>query len=402
MDRDDEMATRINSIHIRHYRALADVRLDLGPVGVLFGPNGSGKSTLLDTLWFVRDCAIRGVELASANRSHGIGILFDGAPEDDQRVSIELRTDAVHYALQFDLSSGRINPWPGERLKSCNAGGIVRIDRDVGSQHAQLYHSATEQRAAYKLLRNPDKLTLNLYLEFNPADEDAGSLDRLLHFVRHYNSRSFFFHRLKTQGSESSPETRLWGRGDNAWSVLRNLHDRRNRDDRFETIIQFMREAFPSFEDIILEQTGPSSVYASFYEKDRAKPILASGVSDGHLQLLLILTALFSEGPDREALILLDEPEISLHPWALTVLAKAIRVAGNSWDKQVLVATHSPMLISQFEPHEIIATETEGGRARLRRVSEIEGVQDLLEQYAAGSLYMSETIGAQAPREAAG
>jgi predicted ATPase len=251
------MATRINGIHIRHYRALADVRLDLGPVGVLFGPNGPGKSTLLDT----------------------------------------------------------------------------------------------------------------------------------------HNSRSFFLHRLKTQGSESSPDTRLSDRGDNAWSVLRNVHDHRNRDYRFDTITQFMREAFPSFEDIMLEQTGPSSVHSSFYEKNRAKPILASGVSDGHLQLLLILTALFSEGPDRAAQILLDEPEISLYPWALAVLAKAIREAGNSWDKQVFVATHSPVLISQFEPHEIIATETEGGRARLRRVSEIEGVQDLLEQYAAGSLYMSETIG---------
>jgi len=75
--------TRISNIHIRNYRALADVRLDLGPVGILFGPNGAGKSTLLDSLWFVRDCAIRGVELASASRSHGIGILFDGATEED-------------------------------------------------------------------------------------------------------------------------------------------------------------------------------------------------------------------------------------------------------------------------------------------------------------------------------
>jgi predicted ATPase len=264
------MATRISSIHIHNYRALADVSLDLGPVGVLFGPNGSGKSTLLDTLWFVRDCAIRGVERASALRSHGIGVLFDGAPEDDQR------------------------------------------------------DSHLKQSGSYEL-RDPEKLTLSLYLGFNPADEEAGSLDRLLHFVRFYHSRSFFLHRLKTQGSESSPDVRLWDRGDNAWSVLRNLHDRKNRDDRFETIMQFMREAFPSFDDMIIEQTGPNSVYAHFFEKSRSRPILASGVSDGHLQLLLILIALFSEDPDREALILLDEPEVSLHPWALAVLAKAIR-----------------------------------------------------------------------------
>lgn len=161
--------------------------------------------------------------------------------------------------------------------------------------------------------------------------------------------------------------------------------------------MHFMREAFPSFDDIFLEQTGPNSVYASFFEKGRSRPILASGVSDGHLQLLLILIALFSEGPDREALVLLDEPEISLHPWALVVLAKAIRAAGDTWNKQVLVATHSPVLISQFEPEEIIAAEIEAGRTRLRRVSEMEGIRDLLNEYATGSLYMSETIGAQGP-----
>ena len=321
-----------------------------------------------------------------------------GAGEGDQRVSIELQTDTVRYTLEFDLASGRIDPLPGEQLTNLST-NEVRIARDAGSESARLYNSHLQQSALYEL-RDPEKLTLNLYLGFNPVDEPASSLDRLLHYVRLYHSRSFFLHRLKTQGSESSPEVRLWDRGDNAWSVLRNLHDRKNRDDRFTTILKFMREAFPDLEDIVLEQTGPNSVYASFDETGRSRPILASGISDGHLQLLLILVALFSEGRAREALILLDEPEASLHPWALVVLAKAIRAAGAEWNKQVLVATHSPVLISQFDPEEIIAAETEDGRTRLRRVSEMDGIQDLLDEYASGSLYMSETIGAQSPPRA--
>lgn len=264
------MATRISSIHVHNYRALADVHLDLGAIGVLFGPNGSGKSTLLDTLWFVRDCAIRGVEVASSQRSHGIGVLFDGTREDDQRISSELQTDTVSYALQFDLTSGRIDPSPGERLTSLSR-NEVRIDRDVGSQNAWLYNSHVQQSASYQL-RDPEKLTLSLYLGFNPADEEAGSLDRLLHFVRLYHSRSFFLHRLKTHGSESSPDVRLWEHGDNAWSVLRNLHDRKNRDDRFETIMRFMREAFPSLEDIVLEQTGPTQFMLAFLSRAARVP----------------------------------------------------------------------------------------------------------------------------------
>jgi predicted ATPase len=393
------MVTRIEHVRIRNYRSLADVSLDIGPVGVLFGPNGSGKSTFLDTLWFVRDCAIRGVEPASASRSHGVGILFDQAEDNDQRIAIDIRTDRVRYELGFDLSSGRINSSPGEHLVSLSTGRDL-IRREAGSDRAHLYHHAVSQAADIQL-REPEKLTLSSYLNFNPADDEAGSLDRLLHFVRLYHSRSFYLHRLKTRGSDSGPEVRLRDRGDNAWSVLRNLHDRRQVDDRFNVITQFMSKAFPTFDTLVLEQTGPTSVYARFLENGHTREVLASGVSDGHLQMLLLLTALFSEG-SRETVVLLDEPEISLHPWALAVLGEAIRTASYEWNKQVLVATHSPVLISQFEPHEIIATETEDGRTRVRPVSEIEGVGELLENYAAGSLYMSQAIGAQEPGLAAG
>ncbi len=95
----------------------------------------------------------------------------------------------------------------------------------------------------------------------------------------------------------------------------------------------YMAEAFPVFDGIVLEQTGPSSVYASFLEKGRSEAIFASGISDGVLQLLLLLLALFAEG-DREAVLLFDEPEVSLHPWALSVLARAIRCAAAQWGKQ--------------------------------------------------------------------
>ena len=70
--------SRLTRMSVRNYRALADVQLELRPINVVFGPNGAGKSTLLDSLYFFRDCAIRGVEVASSERDHGIGILWDG------------------------------------------------------------------------------------------------------------------------------------------------------------------------------------------------------------------------------------------------------------------------------------------------------------------------------------
>ena len=383
----------LEQIRVRNYRALADVNIEVGPVNVFFGPNGAGKSTLLDTVYFFRDCAIRGVELASSNRDHGIGLLWDGANED-ARIEVELTGGGVTYELAFTLSAGRIDPYPGEKLVSASR-KLTLIDRHPGSDKAKLYHEQITQAVPIDL-REPDKLSLGLFLDFNRGDPEAGKLDRLLHFVRMYHSRSFRLSALKRTGSESSHQTRLWDLGDNAWSVLRNVQDKRHVDSRYDTIMQYMAEAFPFFDGIVLEQTGPNAVYASFQEKFRSQPVFASGASDGVLQLLLMLIALFSEG-DRESVLLLDEPEIALHPWAITTLSKAVKHAAAEWRKQVFIATHSPVLISQFEPEDVVVARTEGDRARFDRLPQIEEVTDLLDEYAAGALYMSEAIARQSP-----
>ena len=161
-----------------------------------------------------------------------------------------------------------------------------------------------------------------------------------------------------------------------------------------------MAMAFPAFDGIVLEQTAPTSVYASFLEKGRRDGIFASGVSDGHLQLLLLLIALFSEG-DNESVLLFDEPETSLHPWAVAVFGEAVKAAAEQWNKQIFLATHSPVLISQFEPQDTLVAEIEDGRARFDRLSDLEEIQDLLEDYAAGSLYMSEMVAPQGPNTTA-
>ena len=383
----------LERVCVRNYRALADVDIEVGPINVLFGPNGAGKSTLLDTVYFFRDCAIRGVEVASSERDHGIGLLWDGAG-DDSRILVELTGSGVTYGLSFSLAAGRIDPLPGERLVSSGR-DLTLIKRAPGSRSASLFNKNLKQ-APDIVLREPDKISLGLFLDFNHGDHEAGNLDHLLHYVRFYHSRSFHLAALKRRGSESSHQTRLWDSGNNAWSVLRNVQDKRNVDARYDTIMEYMAKAFPTFDGIVLEQTGPSSVYASFQEKTRSEAIFASGMSDGVIQMLLLLLALFSEG-DREAVLLFDEPEVSLHPWAISVLARAIRRASSQWKKQVFVATHSPVLISQFEPEDILVARVEQGSARFDRLSQIEEIKDLLEEYAPGSLYMSEAIGSQGP-----
>ncbi|MCX6358292.1 MAG: AAA family ATPase [Armatimonadetes bacterium] len=386
------MSAGFTSIRIRNYRALADVSLPLGPITALFGPNGSGKSSILDTVWFVRDCAIRGVDVASSQRSHGIGLLFDGAGAEDN-LEITLATVDAEYRLEFGLSSGRIESYPGERLTAVGWPTPL-LQRPVGRANASVW-SADQGKRIDVDLRDPTRLSLERYLDMGTPPAVALGMDHALRAVHRYNCRGFLLHRLGQFGSEVGHETWLYDRGENLFSVLRNLKDRSGRDDRYGMIDRLMRRAFPCFDGLEMEQTSPTTVYCSFIDTMRRDPIRASGVSDGHLQMLLLLTSLFAEPRDREPLLLLDEPETSLHPWALAVLAEAVRYATHDFGRQVLLATHSPVLISQFAPEESVVTELRDGRTALTRVSEIPEVAGLLADYAAGSLYMAEVLGPQ-------
>lgn len=209
-----------------------------------------------------------------------------------------------------------------------------------------------------------------------------------------YHSRSLNLRELKRLGSPAGIESRVNEDGENLWSVLRVLDGRRLIDERYATVMRYMTEAFPTFSGLILESPAPTVIYARFLESGRERPVYASEMSDGHIQFLFMLTVLFS-GEEAGSLLMIDEPETSLHPWALAVLGSAIREATEKWDRQIILATHSPVLMSQFEPNELLAVESKEGRTQITRVSEMEDIQDLLQDYAAGSLYMSGVIAPQ-------
>lgn len=384
----------LTRVRTRNYRSLADVTVDVGGVTVLFGHNGSGKSTFLDVAWFFRDCALNGVDVAAERRGHGIGLLWDGADEREPIV-LGLAAAGVQYELRCSLAGGRIDPRVGERLIAST--GEVLLERNPGSDRAQFFvPGGTEP--TFVGLREPNKLALARYLDHTLHMTGVSALDQLLRATHWHHSRSFRWWQLKVRGSESGSAVVLAEDGRNLWSVLRNLHDRRSVDRRYDTILEYMREGFPGFRDLVFEATGANSVYCSMVDARRKAPVAASGMSDGHLQMLLLLTALFADAP-REALLLLDEPEVSLHPWPIAVLARAIKRACAEGPRQVMIATHSPVLLSQFAVEEILTASLVEGQTQLRRVSEITELGDLLEQYAVGSLYMAEAIAPQSEPE---
>lgn len=387
------MGNRLTRLNVENFRSLADISIDIRPINVLFGPNGSGKSTLLEAIRLVSDCVSRDVEEAARKRNNGYGMLRQGLNEG-QGIVIGLETASAKYVLRLGFLGGQIVPYAGEFLYSKEL-EVRLVARGIGDDQADFYYS--EMTPEFTRSTFPEKLALIQYMQGSELiPEEALDLRNLLNSVRFYHSHYIDLYGLKHRGSESGMEISLREDCGNLWSVLRNIHGKSAIDSRYETIISFMRKSFPNFKDIVFDSAGPNGVYASFVEKGFQDPIPVLGVSEGHLQMLIHLTALFSEETDQDSLIVFDEPETSLHPYAISVFAEAVKHATKEWNKQVFIATHSPVLISQFAPEDLLVTGLdESGQTVLTRVSEMKDIQDLLEDYATGSLYMAEAIAPQ-------
>ncbi|MCB9529450.1 MAG: AAA family ATPase [Myxococcales bacterium] len=222
------------------------------------------------------------------------------------------------------------------------------------------------------------------------------ALHAALSGLRVYHGGRFDLDHLRRRGSDAQPATVLDERGENLWAVLRTLRERDPEGPRALAIEHFMRRAFPEFQSVRTEQIGPEVVVGRIVERHRRRPLSAAAAPDGLLHLLLVLTAMFAPEPGECPLVLLDEPDISLHPWALVVLAEATQRCAEL-GRRVVLATHSPVLLSQFAPSECRVVEQREGATCVTPLEDIEGIADLLDDYAAGALYMAQAIAPQRP-----
>jgi len=379
----------ITHVSIKNYKSLADVSVDLGPLTVLVGQNGTGKSNFVDALRFVSEAVQLGLAQAIKAR-HGINaILFSASQKRSNHMSMMLDFDFIdgHRSYSFEIAKTSKSDY------FVHTESLHGPDIDLNLTHGL---GDIQDATGKKVVNTPTyKSYKTLTLSFLNPDVtlEQNVSPTAIHLMREFLTNAGYYtilpETLSTLG-DSQTTSVLAQDGSNIGSVLRLL--KTESKDRFHSLIDFMSYAVPDIRDISFQEIGGYIVVKLTHRVNDHDAIFdIKQESDGTLRLLGILAALHQD--PAPSLITIEEPELMIHPGVLGVLSDAIIEA--SLRSQIIVTTHSPDLISRFDPSVIRVVEKVDGATRISPMedAQIETVKQKL--FSTGELMLLQGLRGQ-------
>jgi predicted ATPase len=366
--------TALDYITVKGFKSIASVeKLALRPINVIIGANGSGKSNFIGVFSFLHE--IREGRLQAYVRSAG------GA---EQLLHFGSRTTGgIHFALSFNIPEG-VNQY---RLSLAPTGDDSLYPR---SEIASYWN----KRAEYKTPLDIELLSRGNGREAGISDP---TLTRTEGWVRERLRRWRVYHVHDT--SAASPMRKTAQLNDN--DVLRpdgsNLPAflyllQRKHPEAYGLVRATVQRVAPFFDDFLLKPDpfNEETIRLAWKHKASDQYFEASALSDGSLRFITLATLFLQPESYRPSVILVDEPELGLHPSAITLLASLVKQA--SVRTQVILSTESSLLLDHFQPEEVLVADRVNEATRLTRLDP-ERLASWLEDYSLGQLWEKNELG---------
>lgn len=346
----------------------------LGRLNVFIGGNGAGKSNLMQAFRFLR-------EIVQQNLAH-----YSLARGADNLLYFGRKTSKfMEFFLEF--GEGSLSNSYRLLLGPTDEGTLVVNQETVYFHDRERYKQATSEYISLGSKESALAATKSRIAGWVRRDLDTY---RLYHF--HDTSDS-----APVKGAGPVEDNRfLRPDASNLAAFLYRLQKR--FPDHYRNIEDAVRQIAPFFERFNLEPSrlAPDKIRLEWKEKGSDAYFNAMSLSDGTLRFLCLATLLLQ--PELPAVVLLDEPELGLHPAAVSLLADLMSSAATK--TQLLVATQSVTLVNQFEPEQVWTVDRVNGQSEFRHL----GRQDLsvwLERYGnydgygLGELWEKNVLGAR-------
>ena len=363
----------IHSVTIEGFRGLRSIQnLQLPQLSVLIGANGAGKSTL-----------IRFFEMLSwmlKSRSLQEFIIRQGGG-DDQFFMGARKTPRIHAELCLTTRDGK-NDYRFDLLHRA-AGDTVMVMNEA-------YRFSSHSIPTPAQWTEIDHVGLESGL-LDQKGKTALTISKLLQQCSTYQ-----FHDTSSNAPihnrwDITNSFRLRSDGGNLAAVLFDLRNKDNK--RYTLIIKQIQRVLPSFKDFVLEPEA-GKVLLRWVGKHNDKVFGTHLTSDGSLRLFCLLTLLNLPPAQLPDVMFFDEPELGLHPHAITLVAEMLkRLSGY---KQVFIATQSPYMVDCFDLENIIVAESRQGETSLRNLSREKYQAWLDDDYQLSDIWLKTAIGDEA------
>ena len=357
----------VEKISIAGFKSISSAEVELRPVNVLIGANGSGKSNFIGAFGFLQ--AIRAGHLQDyvARAGGAERILHFGA-----RV-----TDRLRFHVYFQ--------------NSVNQYDLVLSPTDSDQLYPYTENVLFWDRSRYS--RPFDKPLVGIGGEAG-ISSPSSSIET---YVRNHLDRWRIYHFHDTSTNSPFKKTAdlhdnryLREDGSNLAAFLYYLQEKHKI--QYEQIRRTIQLAAPFFDDFQLEPLALNSdkIRLEWRHLGSDAYFDASALSDGTLRFIALAT-LFLQPPSlRPSIILLDEPELGLHPAAVTLLESLIAMASD--ETQMILATQSPTLLDHFGPEDILVADRVNGGTEFTRL-EPDMLEIWLERYSIGELWEKNEFG---------
>lgn len=384
----------IKHITIENYKSIRKLDLDLKSLNVLIGSNGAGKSNFISFFNLLQNIIkenLRGYVLAKGGQEP---FLYYGS-----KIStfIYAKIDFVYESYDFALTPTLENilafknevfvKYTNEQRLLPNTGFSTHPNLESGKIGVDdIYNLTSTHHVDYETRINK----IIKYDNQQSHDED----DTVLQIRNNLsNIQVFHFHDTSDTSPLKSIVTNndnlfLRADGQNLSCMIKLIYDK--YPDYYHMIVDTIRNVVPDFHDFVIRQNSDFLTLEWFNKNNVDIPWKAHYLSDGSLRFIALAVLLLMPSELQPQVIIIDEPEIGLHPTALNVLSGLIKRA--SLERQVIISTQSAELLSQFEPDDVIVVDKKDNASEFKRLNNSD-LGKWLENYTLGELWESNVIG---------
>jgi predicted ATPase len=361
------MSQQLNRIVIKGYKSIKDCDLELGNLNVLIGANGAGKSNFISIFEMLGKVLAR--ELSFYVQRKGINPLLYNGKETTDSIFAEFNYESLLYSYDLEWTEHDSLYFREEKV-------YVDGKHILGEGGYSESHALNTIRNARVHLLIPQDILIPNWRVYQFQDTSPSS-------------------RIKAENNVSDCESLLRD-ASNLAAFLYRIQE--NYPTEYKKILRAIQRIAPYFKDFELKpkEQNNEQIILRWKQKDYSGILIPSQLSDGTLRFICLATLLLQPKELQPAIIIIDEPELGLHPYAMTIFAELVKKV--STRKQIILATQSSELLDHFNADDVIVVDRTDNGSEFKRLNEEQLRAWLEDDYSLGELWNKNLFGGRVAR----